>query len=300
MTIETRQLRYFIAVAEEKHFGRAAEKLRMAQPPLSQQIKQLETSVSATLLNRSTRSVELTPAGELLLERGRRIIDELDSISATIKRFGQGLEGILRIAFTGTSTYGIMPRVVRRTSEAFPGLSLEVSGENLTPSMVAGLEANRFDIALLRPPFSSSHIEHTVVMSERLVAAVPAGSSLTQRSEIFMSDLVDEEFVGYPVNSSVSQAVSAAWLKREVQPITTQTVSETSTLLSLVAAGVGVALVPESATSIQIGGTHFITVRDAPSVELAIAWRKNDTSPAVRNFLPFLEDLVRNPQESGS
>ena len=300
MTIETRQLRYFIAVAEEKHFGRAAEKLRMAQPPLSQQIKQLETALSATLLNRSTRSVELTPAGELLLERGRRIIDELDSISATIKRFGQGLEGILRIAFTGTSTYGIMPRVVRRASQAFPGLSLEVSGENLTPQMISGLEANRFDIAILRPPFSSTQIEHTVVMSERLVAAVPAGSSLAQRNELFMTDLADQEFVGYPSNSTVSQALSAAWLKREVQPNTTQTVSETSTLLSLVAAGVGIALVPESATSIQIGGTHFIAVRDAPSVELAIAWRKDDSSPAVRNFLPFLEDLVRNPQESGS
>jgi DNA-binding transcriptional LysR family regulator len=300
MSIETRQLRYFIAVAEEKHFGRAAERLMMAQPPLSQQIKQFEASLGTTLFIRSTRSVELTPAGELLLARGRRIMDELESIETTLTRVGQGLEGILRIGFTGTATYGFMPRVVRQSAEEYPGLALEVSGEKLTPSLIAGLENNFLDIALLRPPFSSPNIAHSVVMTERLVAAIPAGSALATRGELFMSDLVNEEFIVYPSNSSVSQAVSAAWLKRDVRPFHKQTVSETSTLLSLVAAGVGIALVPESATSIHIGGTHFITIRDAPSVELALAWRKNEASPAVRNFLPFLEGLIKTPLESAA
>jgi DNA-binding transcriptional LysR family regulator len=300
MSIETRQLRYFIAVAEEKHFGRAAERLMMAQPPLSQQIKQFEASLGTTLFIRSTRSVELTPAGELLLARGRRIMDELESIETTLTRVGQGLEGILRIGFTGTATYGFMPRVVRQSAEEYPGLALEVSGEKLTPSLIAGLENNHIDIALLRPPFSSPNIAHSVVMTERLVAAIPAGSALATRGELFMSDLANEEFIVYPSNSSVSQAVSASWLKRDVRPFHKQTVSETSTLLSLVAAGVGIALVPESATSIHIGGTHFITIRDAPSVELALAWRKNEASPAVRNFLPFLEGLIKTPLESAA
>lgn len=300
MTIDTRTLRYFVAVAEEKHFGRAAERLMMAQPPLSQQIKQLETKLGTALLLRNTRSVELTPAGALLLERGRRTLEELESIEAAIKRVGQGLQGVLRVGFTGTATYGIMPRVVRQSAERYPGLALEVSGENLTPSLIAGLENNHIDIALLRPPFSSPNIEHSVVMTERLVAAIPEGSPLTSRGELFMSDLADEEFIVYPSNSSVSQAVSAAWLKRDVRPFHKQTVSETSTLLSLVAAGIGIALVPESATSIRVGGTHFIPIRDAPSVELALAWRKNETSPAVRNFLPFLEDLIKTPLESAA
>lgn len=298
MTIETRQLRYFIAVAEERHFGRAAEKLRMAQPPLSQQIKQLETSLGTKLLSRTTRNVELTPAGALLLSRGKRIIDELESIETTMRRVGQGLQGILRIGFTGTATYGIMPRVIRAAAQEFPGLELEVSGEKLTPSLISGLEENHLDIAVLRPPFASAQIDHHIVATERLVAALPENAALAGRSELFMSDLVAEEFVGYPPSSTVSQAISAAWHKRDSQPLCVQTASETSTLLSLVAAGVGIALVPASATSLQIGGTRFIPVRDAPNVDVAIAWRKDEVSPTVHNFLPFLEQLIKTPLES--
>jgi DNA-binding transcriptional LysR family regulator len=292
MTIDTRQLRYFIAVAEEGHFGRAADRLLIAQPPLSQQIKQLEKSLGTTLLSRTTRSVELTPAGELLLGRGRGILEDLDAVEANIKRVGEGLQGILHLGFTGTATYALMPRVVRQAAQAFPGLALDVSGENLTPSLVSGLETKRLDIAVLRPPFASADIEHTVVTTEKMVAAVAAESPFAQKDELVMADLQDQEFVGYPPNSAVQQAVDSAWNKREIAPHYIQNVSETSTLLSLVAAGVGVALVPESSTSIQIGGTMFIPVRDAPNVDLAIAWRRGETSAAVLRFIPFLQEII--------
>lgn len=297
MTIDTRQLRYFIAVAEETHFGRAAERLRMSQPPLSQQIKQLEVSLDTSLFTRSTRSVDLTPAGDLLLTRGRRIIDELESIEADIRRVGQGLQGIIRVGFTGSATYAIMPRLVRQASHTYPDLAIEVSGEKLTPRLVAELDSHEIDLAILRPPFSHPDIDHVVIASEPLVAAIPLGSALTRRPELLMAELVGEEFVGYPSSSTVSQAIAAAWHARDVQPVCVQTASETSTLLSLVAAGIGIALVPESATSLQIGGTHFIPVSDAPRVDIAIAWRKTESSPAVRTFLPFVEDLMRNPPE---
>jgi DNA-binding transcriptional LysR family regulator len=297
MTIDTRQLRYFIAVAEETHFGRAAERLRMSQPPLSQQIKQLEVSLGTSLLTRNTRSVDLTPAGSLLLSRGRRVIDELDSIEANVRRVGAGLQGIVRVGFTGTATYGVMPRVVRQASETFAGLAVEVSGEKLTPSLIAGLESNAIDIAVLRPPFASELIDHVIVASERLVAAVPAGSPLARSRELVMADLAAQDFVGYPTNSTVAQAIATSWHLREVQPASVQTASETSTLLSLVAAGIGIALVPESATSLNIGGMNFIPVSDAPNVDLAVAWRRSETSPAVLTFLPFLEALITNAPE---
>jgi len=297
MTIDTRQLRYFIAVAEETHFGRAAKRLRISQPPLSQQIKQLEVSLGTSLLTRNTRSVDLTPAGELLLSRGRRVIDELDSIEANVRRVGAGLQGIVRVGFTGTATYGIMPRVVREANERFDGLAVEVSGEKLTPSLIAALESNDIDIAVLRPPFSSEHIDHVVVASERLVAAVPAGSPLAHVPHLVMADLVDQEFVGYPPNSTVAQVIAATWHRRDVQPLSVQAASETSTLLSLVAAGIGIALVPESATSLSIGGMNFIPVTDAPSVDMAVAWRRSEASPAVLTFLPFLEALITNAPE---
>ena len=296
MSIESRQLRYFIAVAEEQHFGRAAERLRMAQPPLSQQIRQLERSLDTELLTRTTRRVELNPAGELLLERGRRILEELQSLESDVRRVGDGLQGTLRLGFTGAATYGIMPRVVREASRAFEGLALAVSGEMLTPQLVAGLIEHRIDVAVLRPPVSSAAVQHVVVGREPIVVALPSNSRLVDRAELQMKDFDDQVLVGYPEDSTTAQLIAARLLELGVRPSFAQRVSETSTLLSLVAAGVGAAFVPESATSLTLGGTIFRRVQDAPAVDLAVGWRTDDQSRAVQRFVPFLESVVRDVQ----
>ncbi|PZU36628.1 MAG: LysR family transcriptional regulator [Microbacterium sp.] len=290
--MDTRNLRYFVAVAEERHFGRAADRLRIAQPPLSQQIRRLEKSLGTRLFNRTTRSVEMTAAGEALLVRGRRILEDLQSLEGDVRRMGQGLRGTLRIGFTGSATYGIMPRVVREASRAFEGMSLEVQGELLTPSLVQELLDHRIDIALLRPPVASTDIQVSIVARERLVAALPAHSRLADRGAISLADLVGHALVGYPDGSSVSQAVGAECLRQGIALKYRQRVTETSTLLSLVAAGVGAAVIPESATALSIGGSAFREILDAPSVELAIAWRDGDTSPVVQRFIPFIGDVV--------
>lgn len=292
MTIETRQLRYFVAVAEESHFGRAAERLRIAQPSLSQQVKQLEKSLDTELLVRTTRNVELTPAGQLLLNRGKQILEDLDSVELNTRRVGEGLEGLLHVGFTGAATYGLMPRVVREAGQRFPELQLDVTGEHLTPSLVAGLESNRIDVAVLRPPVTSTDVAFEVVTTERLIAAVSADSTLASLPSIRLEDFTGKDFVGYPPNSAVGQAVATSFLQRGIEPVYLPPVSETSTLLSLVAAGIGVALVPESATSIQIGGTVYLPVVEAPNVELAIAWRRSDSSPAVLRFVEFVKSLM--------
>jgi len=291
--IETRHLRYFVAVAEEQHFGRAARRLQMAQPPLSQQIRQLERLLGVELLHRTTRKVELSPAGDLLLERGRRILDELELLETDVKRVGDGLQGTLRIGFTGAATYGIMPRVVRDASKSFEGMALVVSGELLTPDLVAALLDSRIDIAVLRTPVSSLDIAHTVVAREEIVAALPSDSPLLRCSELSMSDFDGQALVGYPVGSTTAKILAARWLELGVSPRFDQRVSETSTLLSLVAAGVGIALVPRSAASLNLGGTVFRAVSDAPAVELAIAWRAGDKSHAVQRFVPFIEGVVK-------
>jgi DNA-binding transcriptional LysR family regulator len=293
MAIETRQLRYFVAVAEERHFGRAAERLMMAQPPLSQQIRQLERALGTELLTRTTRKVELNPAGQLLYERGRRIIEDLQSLELDVRRVGEGLAGMLRLGFTGASTYGIMPRVVREASRAFHGLALTVSGELLTPSLVAELLEHRIDIAVLRPPVASDLISHIVVAREHIMVALPSNSRLLDLAEIGMDDFNDQVLVGYPETSTVHQTLASRWLELGIRPHYRHRVSETSTLLSLVAAGVGVALVPESAASLNLGGTVFRKIKDAPMVELAIAWRTDDDSRAVARFVPFLEGVIR-------
>lgn len=281
-----------MAVAEERHFGRAAERLLIAQPPLSQQIRRLEKSLGTKLLERTTRSVEMTAAGEALLVRGRRILEDLQALENDVRRMGQGLQGTLHIGFTGSATYGIMPRVVREAARAFDGMALDVQGELLTPALVQELLDHRIDIAVLRPPVATTDIEVSVVARERLVAALPAQSRLSERGALGLADLADRSLVGYPEGSSVSQAVGGACLARGIALRYEQRVSETSTLLSLVAAGVGVAVVPESATALSIGGSTFREILDAPSVELAIAWRRGDTSPMVQRFVPFLRDVI--------
>lgn len=294
MSIDTRQLRYFIAVAEESHFGRAAQRLMIAQPPLSQQIRNLERMLGVDLLTRTTRKVELNAAGELLLERGRRILTELDALEGDVKRVGDGLQGSLRLGFTGSTTYGMMPRVVREASRAFSGLAVSVSGEMLTPQLISELQEHRIDIAVLRPPVPPSEISHRTIARERLVAAIPSNSRLADLSEIGIDDLAGQMMVGYPENSTISQTVSARMLAHGLTPQYQYRVTETSALLALVAAGIGPALVPESSTSLNLGGTVFREITDPPVTELAIAWRTDDASPTVQRFLPFLEEVIRD------
>jgi DNA-binding transcriptional LysR family regulator len=300
MSIDTRQLRYFVAVAEERHFGRAAQRLLIAQPPLSHQIRLLEKDLGVELLTRTTRKVEMRPAGEVLLERGRRILAELDALEGEVKRVGAGLQGSLRVGFTGSTTYGMMPRVVREASHAFEGLSLTVSGEMLTPQLTEELMEQRLDVVVLRPPVPGVGISHRVVAQEKIVAALPSDSHLGEQAELTFDDFADELMVGYPENSTISQAIAARLLDHNLRPRYAHRVTETSALLSLVAAGIGPALVPESAMSLNLGGTVYREITDAPVAQLAIAWRSNDQSRLVERFVDFLENVIRDMRGDSS
>ena len=150
--MELRQLRYFVAVAEERHFGRAAERLHIAQPPLSQQIRRFEAELGEPLLYRTTRSVELSPAGEVLLERAREILAAVDSAIDDARRAARGEYGRLAIGFTGSSTYEMLPSLAAALRHELPGVMLDLRGELLTPAQVAQLIDGTLDLGLLRPP----------------------------------------------------------------------------------------------------------------------------------------------------
>lgn len=291
--IEVRQLRYFIAVAEERHFSRAAARLNMAQPPLSQQIRSLEAEVGAALFIRTTRKVELTGAGMLLLERGRRILEELETLENDVRLVSDGKKGVLRIGFTGSATYGLMPKIVRASGEKFPGFKLSIRGEMLTPQLVEELLEGRLDIAVLRPPVNSRDIEIAVVGRDRLILALPADSPLAGRTGLSLSDLAAEPFVGYTSDSTVARVVLEACRKSGFVPNTVQEAKETSTLLSLVAAGVGYALIPESARAFAIHGAVFRAMTNAPVVDIAVAWRAADSSRLLHEFVEFLKYVVK-------
>lgn len=283
--MEIRQLNYFIAVAEERHFGRAAKRLHMAQPPLSQQIRQLEEHLGVRLFNRTTRKVDLTAAGQVLLERGCRIVNELEKLTTDVHQVGQGASGVLRVGFAGSATYGVMPPVSRRTKEIMPKLLLSLHGEMLTPSMEEGLREGTLDAAFLRPPVASPEIDHRLVAREPLVVALPSFSLLAEERPVAVSELQDQDFIAYPPESVLHRTTADLCRRAGFQPRITQVAGETSTMLSLVAAGGGVAIVPASMRALQLEGVAYRDLEDAPEVDLAVAWRRDDRSPLLRNFL---------------
>lgn len=289
--MELRQLNYFIAVAEERHFGRAAKRLHMAQPPLSQQIRQLEEQLGVRLLDRTTRRVDLTAAGQELLDRGRKIVNEVETLKADVYQVGNGATGVLRLGFSGSATYGVMPKIARHVKQALPGLSMSLHGEMLTPAMEAGLRDHTLDAAMLRPPVSSPEIEYRVMAREKLVVALPSHSPLATGRPVASNELQQQLFITYPPESVMHRTVAELCRGAGFQPRTAQVVKETSTMLSFVAAGGGVAVVPEAARSFQLEGVVYAPLEDSPHSELAVAWRREDRSTLLRNFVNIVMDV---------
>lgn len=289
--MELRQLNYFIAVAEERHFGRAAKRLHMAQPPLSQQIRQLEEQLGVKLLDRTTRRVDLTAAGQELLDRGRKIVNEVETLKADVYQVGNGATGVLRVGFSGSATYGVMPRIVRHVKQALPGLSMTLQGEMLTPAMEAGLRDHTLDAAMLRPPVSSAEIEYKVVAREKLVVALPSHSPLATGRPVAINEFQEQPFITYPPESVMYRTVSELCRHGGFQPRIGQVAKETSTMLSFVAAGGGVAVVPEAVCSFQLEGVVYAPLEDSPDSELAVAWRREDRSTLLHNFVNLVMDV---------
>lgn len=290
--MELRHLRYFVAVAESRHFGRAAERLHMAQPPLSQAIRQLEADLGAELLTRTTRRVGLTGAGEVFYDDALRILQSVDDTARRVRRIAEGAHGLLRIGLTGSASYRQLPRIAGIVRRELPGVAFEVHAEMLTPAQEVALLESSLDIGVLRPPTREEGVAHRTIAREPLVAALPSGHWLAEESEIDVADLAAEPFVLYSAasRSVVNDAVLRSCLAVGFYPHRAEEVGETSTLLGLVAGGLGVALVPDSVRAVALDGVVLTPVRNAQTVDLALAWRADDPSPLVANLLTTLED----------
>lgn len=294
--MELRQLTYFIAVAEERHFGRAAKRLHIAQPPLSQQIRQFEEQLGVKLFDRTTRRVDLTAAGALMLERGRSILNDVEALQADVYQVGQGATGVLHVGFSGASTYSVMPRIVRAAGTAYPGLTLDLHGEMLTPAMERGLLEHTLDAAILRPPVSSPEIDFRIINREPLVVALPTHSPLASDRPLSMVELTEQRFVTYPPESVMYRMTADLCREAGFQHRVSQMAQETSTILSFVAAGGGVALMPASVRSVQLRGVRYRELEDSPHAELAVAWRREDRSVLLSNFIQLVTELADEPE----
>jgi DNA-binding transcriptional LysR family regulator len=292
--VELRHLRYFRAVAEELHFGRAAERLHIAQPPLSQQIRQLERELGVTLLTRTTRTVELTPAGRAYLRRVVTILDGVDDAGNQARRLADGTEGQLVIGCVGSATYSLLPRLVLALRETLPGVDVGVRGEMLAPAQVSALLAGEIDLALLRPPVRQDGIESEVLRRDRLLVALPAGHRLAALTEVPVEDLRDEDFVSHAAGRSVMHSLlNSAAAAAGFVPQVRHEVTETSTLVTLVAAGLGVAIVPEPTAELGITGVVYRPLTPAGlGVDLLAACAAQSRSPLLDNVFSVLHSVI--------
>lgn len=301
--MDLRQLRYFDAVAELCHFGRAAERLHLAQPALSQAIRRLETDLDVQLFTRTTRTVELTEAGAFFHQEVRRILADLDASVEGARNIAGGHTGLLRLGFTGTSAFTQMSRLTRLIRSVHPAVALDVQTDLLTPTQVELLLDGRLDLGVLRAPVLEAGIETRHILDEPLILALPGDHRLAQESGLELADLAPEDFVAYAdTRSIVYDAMVSSCRSAGFVPTITQRAVSTAAALALVGAGLGVTLAPESVRSMQLRGVVFRDVQDAATIDLSLAWRTDEPSPLVSSVLDTLEthDFYTAPATTSS
>ena len=291
--VELRQLRYFVAVAEELHFRRAAARLHISQPPLSQQIRQLEDELGCQLLVRTRRRVELTAAGHAFLRDARQLLSELDGAVQTARRIDAGQTGRLRVNFVGSALLSIVPGIVQRFRATAPDVEIELH-ERPTIEQLRLVSAGVVDVGLVRPPIEElSDLRAEVVLRERSVAVLPAGHELAQLRRLSLQRLAAEPLVLFPREQApgfhdlLIDSLAAAGTRASgvggVRVI--QYAPEMLTIIGLVAAGIGVSLAPGSVTRLELEGVTYRPVTGAPQSELVAITRADDESPLVRAFM---------------
>lgn len=281
--MDLRRLRYFVAVAEELHFGRAARRLNVSQPPLSVQVRTLEREIGAPLLIRTQRRVELTEAGRVLLEEARRLLDQAEAAVVHARRAAEGAVGRLAIGFVSTVDYSFLPPLVRRFRQKHPGIALkllELTGDR----QQALLQSGELDLGLSILPSPAAGLTTRPVFREPLVAAVPANHPLAARRRTTLRSLSAEPFIQFPreLAPGLYDLAIAACQKSGFTPHLAQEAIQMQTILGLVAAGLGVALVPHCMSKLQRPGVRYLAL-DASGfeVETVALWHSDNRAPAL-------------------
>jgi LysR family transcriptional regulator, benzoate and cis,cis-muconate-responsive activator of ben and cat genes len=293
--MDLKRLQYFIAVAEELHFGRAAERLNIAQPPLSRQIAQLETELGVLLIDRSRNQIRLTQAGEVMLVRAREVLDRLDSAYREVSLIGKGGAGRLRIAFVGSATHGVLPNLIKSYRSHYPKVELALSAMN-NAELKHALIQREIDIAIARPSLGDEEFRVAPLHHEPLIVAMPDNSPLSSSPQIALNDLTDETFILYPSRPRPSFAdhILAVCHHEGFQPRDTVLAQDYQTAISLVAVGVGISLVPQSVSVSSRPGVLFRAYKGHnPGTSLSINARLDNRSPHVMNFFDLARKFIR-------
>ena len=304
--MELRHLRYFIAVAEEGHVTRAAERLRMQQPPLSQQIKALERELDVQLFRRKPRGVELTDAGRVYLEIAREILSQLSQATETTRRTARGEQGRICVGITpSTPFHPFVPRIIRAFRDAYPQVSLRLE-EGPGRELLEQLRTERIDIAFTRTPLLDPEgLVVSLVLEEPLVVALPSNHMLVDDRALSIKRLAREIFIVYgPAGRGFYDMTTVACNAAGFSPRIAQEVPRVTSLLALVATGLGISLVPASLQQMHIDGVTYRPLsRPQPKAVLNVVSRRGDPSAVVRHFLSLVrqapKDFVLGDPTSG-
>jgi DNA-binding transcriptional LysR family regulator len=288
------QLRGLVAVAEELHFGRAAARLRMTQPPLSRQIQKLEAAIGAQLLDRDNRRVTLTPAGEAFLAEARRILAITEAAPELAQRVSSGFRGLVRLGFTSASTFGVLGRLLNEVEQHLPEVHIELF-EMVTREQIAALAGEDIDLGLARPPFDPELFDSRLLHREALVLAVPETHPLTGLGRpVVAADLAAELLIFHSQQKARYFYDLVVSMVPLVQERVVHTVSQVMTMLWLVSAGRGVAFVPASARLLGVPGVAYLEIRTPipEPVELHLLWPRHSRNPALQRVLAVLDGVM--------
>ncbi|QKH38775.1 LysR family transcriptional regulator [Achromobacter pestifer] len=294
--MELRHLRYFTAVAEELHFTRAAARLGIGQPPLSQQIQQLEREIGTPLFLRLPRGIALTEAGAQFLEDARAILASADRAIDMARRLGRGERGAITVGFTASAVFHpYLPRAIRAYRDRYPDVRVTLTESN-TVTLLRGLRAGEVDVAFVRPPYVlDPEFESERVLDEPMLVALPPDHGLSRKRSVPIAALADEDFVLYPrpIGAGLYDAIMSACQRAGFVPRVIQEAPQMASIVSLVAAGVGISIVPAAMRHMGAQGIEYRPIKgDAPHALLDMAYRRHDRSTAAGNAVDMLRALA--------
>jgi len=302
--MELRQLRQFVIVAETLSFRRAAERLCMAQPPLSVAIRKLEEEIGVALFERTSRGVRLTAAGHAAYEIAQKCLRNADELTSAARAAAKGEAGRLRIGFIGSVTIGLMPRLIRAFSERYPNVKLELH-EATNAEAVSAVDGGTLDIAFVRVPTARPpSVKFQQIESDIFCIALPAGHRLASRKSLRLKDLADEPFVGYAPSRAggLHAAVTQLLQRAGVSPTVAQEGVQVQTLIGLVEGGLGLALVPAVTAAHAPARVAFRPIRDLPRdavIGIALAYHATDESMVARRFRDMVAEETRATTSAG-
>ncbi|MCP3104114.1 LysR family transcriptional regulator [Myxococcus sp. K15C18031901] len=292
--MEFRQLHLFVAVAEELHFGRAATRVGMAQPPFSQQIRRLESELGVALLTRTSRRVALTAAGAWLLEEARSLLARRVDVVTAVKRAAHGETGTLRVGFAASSAFGVLPAIVSRYRKRFPHVTLELDDREAL-NVGAALVGGELDVAILRAPFRHPGVTTERLLKEPFALALPSGHPRAHQRTVTLSTLAHEPFVLFPRRAApgLHDTVTSMCLAAGFSPRVVQEASSWTSVIGMVEADMGLTIAPMSAQALKPRGVVFRPLRGANGqAELTLAYPGTDPSPAAAHFRALAHETV--------